>query len=134
MDTSRQLVLNSLGYDNDYLTRLLYRTLYGSSIPIPPVLEKHPIAQQLNEQIQVAKEDVLAGNESAQVSQLIIAAILKEKLKDRLQLEDQSQNCSKYKWLTYALGAATVVLPLVTNLLQLWASRGCNSALFSSGG
>lgn len=118
-----RIVMNTLGHSNDYLIRVLERYMNGGSQQRPINTKYREIEETLTDQIEHIKSDIELGNETQEQTKLLINTILKEKLADRSALETSQ----KHKLI---LGIVTLVLPIITNLIQFGISSAfkCRSS------
>jgi hypothetical protein len=109
----KHIVSNSVGKANPYLEKLLLKIFendYHQHI-ISRDKKLRNVELELKEQIDYLKNSCLEGDDIAAQQQLVINAIMKEKIKDREIANSERRLKNLYAFLT-------LVLPIITNLIQ----------------
>ena len=110
-DKAKDIVFKTVGEENEYLKRLVARYLQQEPKRILTCDKYNQIDAEITDKIRRIREEILTGNEVQNDHQLLINAILKEKLKDRKSAEDNR----RHKWL---VGVGAIILTIISNAFQ----------------
>jgi len=106
-ETAKNIVISTMGEENDYIIRLLTKYIGGDYQQRIVNEEYRQIGDELDRKINNLKDDI----EGQRSVQMVINAILKEKLADRSEL-------IKLKKDKFILSILTIVLPCLTTIIQ----------------